>query len=75
MFSTNIAQTTASIQAPIKRVHEYALTVVNSADNDTQKLTAAFSSFPSPEDWQHWLSGWTNCGYSLNKQPVLIRTI
>ena len=75
MFSTNIAQTTASFQVQSDRVYEYALTVSNSIDNDIQELVAAFTFIPSLEDWQQWLSGWFDCGYSLNKQPVLIRTI
>lgn len=56
-------------------VFEFAFSVHNSDDNDTQTLIAAFRSFPSPEDWQNWLSGWTDCGYFLNSEPVLIRTI
>ena len=56
-------------------VFEFILSVHNPQDNDTQTLTAAFPSSPSPQDWQHWLSGWTNCGYSLSTQPVLIRTL
>ena len=58
-----------------KTVFEFALAVHNNADNDTQSLIAAFSSFPSPEDWQQWLDGWTNCGYSLDSEPLLIRTV
>jgi hypothetical protein len=56
-------------------VFEFAFSVCNSQDNDTQTLIAAFSSFPSHQDWQQWLSGWTMCGYSLSSVPVLIRTI
>ena len=56
-------------------VFEFAFSLYNSSDNDTQTLTAAFSSFPSSEDWQQWLSGWGSCGYSLSTEPVLIRTI
>jgi hypothetical protein len=56
-------------------VFEFAFSVYNSQDNDTQTLIAAFSSFPSPQDWQHWLSGWIECGYSLFSEPILIRTI
>ena len=75
MFLTNIAQTTASIQVQSDRVYEYALTVSNSTDNDTQELVAAFTSIPSSQDIQQWLSGWNSCGYSLQSQPQLIRTI
>ena len=75
MFSTILTQKSPNSQHHQIKVYEYALTVVNSADNDTQVLTAAFTSFPSLEDWQHWLSGWNSCGYSLNTEPVLIRTI
>ena len=56
-------------------VFEFAFSVYNSTDNDTQTLTAAFPSFPSSSDWQNWLSGWFDCGYSLNSEPILIRTI
>lgn len=56
-------------------VFEFAFTLHNSTDNDTQVLTAAFTSFPSPKDWQNWLSGWSSCGYSLASQPLLVRTI
>lgn len=56
-------------------VFEFAFSLYNSNDNDTQTLIAAFSSFPSSEDWQQWLSGWASCGYSLSTEPVLIRTI
>ena len=75
MLTTTIAQSSASIQPSIRRVYEYALTVVNSTDNDTQELTAAFTSIPSSQDIQQWLSGWNSCGYSLSSQPQLIRTI
>ena len=57
------------------KVFEFAFSVYSFADDDTQTLTAAFSSFPSPKDWQQWLSGWTSCGYSLSTEPVLIRTL
>ena len=57
------------------KVFEFAFSVHNCVDNDTQTLIAAFSSFPSSEDWQQWLSGWASCGYSLSTDPVLIRTI
>lgn len=56
-------------------VFEFAFSVYNSADNDTQTLIAAFPSFPSPKDWQNWLSGWSDCGYCLQSEPLLIRTI
>ncbi|MEL6928201.1 MAG: hypothetical protein AAFO95_06180 [Cyanobacteria bacterium J06600_6] len=56
-------------------VFEFILSIHNPQDNDTQTLTAAFPSFPSTEDWQNWLSGWTSCGYSLTSQPVLIHTL
>lgn len=67
MTSTTLTQSTTT-------VYEYSLTVVNSQDNDTQHLTAAFTNLPSPQDWQQWLSGWLDCGYSLATEPVLIRT-
>ena len=60
MSTTILAQTTASIQAQSNQVYEYALTVVNPIDKDTQTLIAAFSSLPSLKDWQHWLSGWNS---------------
>lgn len=75
MLTINIAQSPAELQAPIKRVYEYALTIVNATDNDTQELTAAFTSIPSSEDIQQWLMGWNSCGYSLTAQPILLRTI
>lgn len=56
-------------------VFEFTFYVHNSADNDTQSLIAAFPSFPTPEDWQSWLSGWSSCGYALASKPQLIRTI
>ena len=74
MFTTTIAQTPVSIQSTAK-VYEYALTVFNSRDNDAQKLTAAFTSIPSFQDWQQWLTGWNSCGYSLVSTPQLVRTI
>ncbi len=67
MTSTTLTQSTTT-------VYEYSLTVVNSQDNDTQELTAAFTNLPSPQDWQQWLSGWTDAGYELLSQPQLIRT-
>jgi hypothetical protein len=75
MFSTTIAQSTQSVQSKISLVYEYSLVVLNPEDNDTQLLNAAFSSLPSLEDWQNWLSGWNSCGYSLLAKPQLIRTI
>ena len=56
-------------------VYEYSLTVHNPEDNDTQELTAAFTSIPLLQDWQQWLNGWNSCDYFLNSQPILIRTI
>ena len=75
MFSTTIAQSSVSIQqAPKRRVYEYALTVSDSTNSDTQELVAAFTSIPSSQDIQQWLTGWNSCGYSLQSQPQLIRT-
>ena len=75
MSQTILAQSPASIQSTTKKVYEYALTVIDPQDNDTHKLTAAFTFIPSPHDWQQWLSGWCSCGYQLQSQPQLIRTI
>lgn len=68
MTSTTIAQSTAT-------VHEYSLTVFNPEDNDTQKLTAAFTNLPTLEDWQQWLHGWTDTGYELLSQPQLLHIL
>lgn len=77
MSTNTIAQTQTTVQANTNRVkvYEYALTVVNPIDNDTQKLTAAFSFLPAFEDWQNWLFGWNSCGYSLQSPPQLIHTL
>ena len=57
------------------QVYEYALTVVNLDDNDSQKLTAAFTNPATDQDFTTWLSGWIDTGYQLQSKPVLIRTI
>jgi hypothetical protein len=57
-------------------VYEYSLTLINTIDHDIQdNLTAAFTHIPTLNDWQQWLSGWTDCGYKLQSQPQLLRTI
>lgn len=56
-------------------VYEYSFTVHNSKDKDTRELIAAFTSIPSLQDWQQWLSGWNSCDYFLSSSPNLIRTI
>jgi hypothetical protein len=73
MFKTNIAQTTPQIQT--RTVYEYAFTVHNAKDNDTQNLTAAFTHIPTSGDWVQWLSGWTDCDYFLSNVPTLINVI
>jgi hypothetical protein len=73
MLSTNIAQTIDQVQS--QTVYEYALTVVNSDDRDTQILTAAFTFIPSVTDFQQWLSGWISCGYFLSSTPQLINVV
>ncbi len=75
MLTTTITQSPASIQTPIQKVYEYALTITNTDDNDTQELIAAFTSIPSSQELKQWLTGWNSCGYSLSTQPILIRTI
>ena len=68
MFQSILTQSTS-------QVYEYSLTVVDPTNNDSQKLVAAFSSIPTLQDWQQWLSGWNDTGYQLQLQPQLIRTI
>jgi hypothetical protein len=68
-----IAQTIDQVQS--QTVYEYALTVVNSDDRDTQILTAAFTFIPSVADFQQWLSGWISCGYFLSSTPQLINVV
>ena len=75
MTLTNIAQSSPNFQSQESTVYEYALTVANTDDNDTQELTAAFTSIPNAQDWQQWLNGWVNCGYSLQSTPQLVRAI
>jgi hypothetical protein len=73
MTLSTIAQSSNQVQSTV--IYEYSFTVINSIDNDTQKLTAAFASLPTVKDWSQWLTGWISCGYSLTSQPQLIRTI
>ena len=73
MTLTTITQSDSQVQSSI--VYEYSLTVANPEDQDTQHLTAAFTSVPTSIDWQQWLSGWQISGYSLSTEPVLIRTL
>ena len=76
MTSTNIAHTSSSLQPQsVFSVYEYTLTVANEEDRDTQELTAAFTSKPTPLDWQQWLAGWQSCGYVLADLPKLIHII
>lgn len=74
MLLTNIAQTTGKIQS--QTVYEYSFSLINTEDNDTQSnLTAAFTKIPTLQDWQQWLSGWIDCGYSFSSTPLLINVI
>ena len=76
MTSTNIAQSSSSLQPQsVISVYEYTLAVANEEDRDTQELTAAFTSEPTPLDWQQWLAGWQSCGYVLADLPRLIHII
>ncbi|MEM8832155.1 MAG: hypothetical protein AAGE96_22800 [Cyanobacteria bacterium P01_G01_bin.19] len=78
MTLTNIAQSSSDFQLQQltgATVYEYALTVANVEDNDTQQLTAAFTSIPTLQDWLQWLDGWFSCGYSLQSTPQLVRAI
>ena len=74
-LSTITKNTSTSPTQKLRIVYEYWFTVTNSQDNDTQELTAAFTSIPTPADWQQWLMGWNSCGYSLDSQPILIHII
>lgn len=73
MTSSTISRSDSQVRS--STVYEYSLIVVNPQDNDSQKLTAAFSYLPTSQDWQQWLTGWLDCGYSLYSEPFLIRTI
>ena len=78
MTLTNIAQSSSDFQPQeltAATVYEYDLTVANAEDNDTQQLTAAFTSIPNAQDWLQWLDGWSSCGYSLQSTPQLVRAI
>lgn len=73
MTSITIAQTPPQVQSSF--VYEYAFSVFNPEDKDTQHLTAAFKGIPTSEDWKQWLSGWNDTGYQLQTKPQLIRII
>ena len=78
MTLTNIAQSSSDFQlqeSTATTVYEYALTLANAEDNDTQQLIAAFTSMPTLQDWLQWLDGWFSCGYSLQSIPQLIHII
>lgn len=70
----NSSPNSNSLQQLDQRVFEFSLNVID-CDGDIQNLTAAFHSFPSAEDWQEWLSGWSGIGYSLLGSPQLINLI
>lgn len=76
MNTSNIANSfvSRSLQQLEHRVFEFSLNVID-CDGDIQNLTAAFHSFPSAQDWQEWLSGWSGIGYSLLGSPQLINLI
>jgi hypothetical protein len=73
MLMITITQSTPQVQT--RTVYEYALTVHNAKDNDTQNLSAAFTHIPTSDDWLQWLSGWNSCGYLLSNVPTLINVI
>jgi hypothetical protein len=74
MSLSTLTQTPFQLQ-PSTIVYEYSFTVFNQQYNDTQKLTAAFVSMPTIQDWQQWLTGWFNCGYLLSSSPQLINIL
>lgn len=71
----NSSPNSNSLQQLDQRVFEFSLSVIDRFSGDIQNLTAAFRSFPSAEDWQEWLSGWSGIGYSLLGSPQLINLI
>jgi hypothetical protein len=72
MSLSNIANLT--LESQTITVYEYAFTVTNTEDSDTQELTTAFTSIPTLLDWQQKLAGWKSCGYELSCTPILINT-
>jgi hypothetical protein len=74
MSTITLTQTPFQLQ-PSTIVYEYSFEVFNQQHNDTQKLTAAFVSTPSIQDWQQWLVGWIRSGYRLSSSPQLINII
>lgn len=54
-------------------VYEYSLSVV--CKENREHLTAAFRFVPNAKNWDEWLSGWKECGYSLLDSPQLINVI
>ena len=75
MSQSILTQSSCSIQPQSITVYEYSLTLIHLLNSDIQKLTAAFTKKPTPQDWKQWLAGWSDTGYQLTALPQLIRTI